>query len=209
MTELTVETSRPTLTVATSDPSLSVDARRLFAGVVGENNVDLSVEVTPLQVTVSGENNIDLSVESNPIVLTVSAGGSSGGGSDVNDALVGLSWGSPSSEVTNVIEITGQILAYDGSLLLSSLVDIEIVVTDGAVDGEPSATAYLTQASSPVGTVLAGSGTATLVIRSSGGSIAIAVHEASAGHRFLWIKGAGHERLWVRAVNGVQELVFV
>lgn len=208
MTELTVDSSRPALTVATSSPSLSVDARRLFAGVVGENNVDLSVAITPIQVTVSGDNNIDLSVESNPIVLTISAGGSSGGGTDVNDTLVGLSWGSPSSEVSNTIEIIGQILAYDGTLLLSSMVDIEIVVTDGAVDGEPSATAYLTQASSPVGTVLAGSGTATMVIRSSGGSIAIAVHESAVGHRFLWVKGAGHERLWVRAVDGVQELVF-
>ena len=208
MTELTVDSSRPALTVATSSPSLSVDARRLFAGVVGENNVDLSVAITPIQVTVSGDNNVDLSVESNPIVLTVSAGGASSGGADVNDTLVGLSWGSPSSEVSNTIEIIGQVLAYDGTLLLSSMVDIEIVVTDGAVDGEPSATAYLTQASSPVGTVLAGSGTATMIIRSFGGSIAIAVHEAAVGHRFLWIKGAGHERLWVRAVDGVQELVF-
>lgn len=209
MTELTVTSSRPTLTVATTSPSMSVDSRRLFAGVSGENNVELSLTQSPVLVTVSGDNNVDLSVESNPIVLTVSAGGSSGGGgSDVNDVLVGLVWGTPGAETGNVIEISGSITSYDGTLFLSSLVDVEVTVTDGATDGEPSDTAYLTAASSPVGTVLAGSGTATIVMRTSGGFVSIAIHESSAAHRFLWIKGAGHERLWVRAVDGVQELVF-
>ena len=99
-------------------------------------------------------------------------------------------------------------LDYDGNPLASSVVDIEVRVTDGAVDGEPSATAYLTAAASPVGTVLAGTGTASMVIRSDSGSLKVAVHETAAAHRFLWIRAAGHERVWVRAADGVQELVF-
>jgi hypothetical protein len=115
----------------------------------------------------------------------------------------------PTAEVSDVIEIAGNVLDYDGQPLASSVADIEVRVTDGAADGEPSATAFLTAASVPVGTVLAGSGTASLVVRSHNGSLAIAVHESTANcHRYLWIKGAGHERLWVRAADGVQELVF-
>ena len=108
MTELTVTSSRPTLTVATTSPSMSVDSRRLFAGVIGEHNVALSLTQSPVLVTVSGHNNVNLSVAANPIVLTVSAGGSSGGGgSNVNNALVGLVWGLPGAETGNVIEIAG------------------------------------------------------------------------------------------------------
>lgn len=209
MTTLSVNTQTPMLTVDTSQPELTVNGRTLFAKVTGENNVELSVESNPIQVTVSGVQNVSLTVASRPIILTVAAGSQSSGGADVNSVLASLRWGTPTGEVGNAIELTGFILAYDGTLLLSSIVDVEVKVSDGAVDNEPSHTAFLTAASSPVGTVLAGSGTATLVIRSNGGSLAIAVHESTPNcHRFLWISGAGHERLWIRAADGVQELVF-
>ena len=130
------------------------------------------------------------------------------GTANVTSALVKLQWGSPTSEAANTIEITGSMLDFDGAALSTSVADIQIVVTDGAVDGEPSSTAYLTAASSPVGTILSGSGTATAVIRSASGSIKIAIHESSAGNRYLWVRGAGHEQLYVRAADGVQELVF-
>lgn len=129
------------------------------------------------------------------------------GGTTSSDFTV-VSWSTPSAESTDTIEITGSILDTSGSPVSSSIVDIDICVTDGAVDCEPSATAYLTAAGTPSGTVLGGSGTATLTIRSAAGVFAIAVHESAAAHRFLWIRAAGHERVWVRAADGVQELVF-
>lgn len=209
MTQLTVDATTPQLTVTNSRPSLTVAANTLFANVTADNNVELAVSTSNTALTVSGDNNVQLTVPNRPISVTVAAGTTSSGGSDVNSVLASLRWGTPSGEVANSIEITGTILAYDSILLLSSVVDVEVTVTDGATDNEPSHTATLAAASSPVGTVLAGSGTATMVIRSSGGSLAIAVHEATANcHRYLWIKGAGHERLWIRAESGVQELVF-
>lgn len=207
MTTLVADSSRPILIADTGTPVLSVSAVTLFAEASGENNVNLSVDSTVVNLVASPERQIELEATADQVVLVVSTGATSSG-TDVNGVLVALEWDTPGSESANTIEIAGSILAYDGSLLVSSLVDVQIVVTDGAADGEPSATAYLTAASSPVGTVLAGSGTATLIIRSANGQLSIAVHEASAGHRFLWVSGAGHERLWVRAQDGVQELVF-
>lgn len=208
MTTITVETSQPDLTVSGAGPAITASSTRIFSAVTGEDNIDLSVVSSPVEVTVSGEDNIDLSVMSQPIVIEVSVGPASGGDSNVTNALVGLSWGTPGAESSDTIEISGSILDYDGNALSSSIVDVEIMVSDGATDGEPSATATLTAASTPSGTVLAGSGTATIVVRSNAGALAIAVHETAVAHRFLWVRGAGHERLWVRAVAGVQELVF-
>lgn len=159
--------------------------------------VELSVEVQPIQLQITG-----VGVQGPPGPPGLGTGGSTVG-------LVQVRWGTPTSEANDVIEIAGSVLDYDGQPLASSVADIEVRVTDGAVDGEPSATAFLTAAAVPVGTVLGGSGTASLVVRSDSGSLAIAIHESTANcHRYLWIRGAGHERLWVRAADGVQELVF-
>lgn len=159
--------------------------------------VELSVEGQPIQLQITG-----VGVQGPPGPPGLGTGGSTVG-------LVQVRWGTPTNEASNVIEIVGSVLDYDGQPLASSVADIEVRVTDGAVDGEPSATAFLTAAAVPVGTVLAGSGTASLVVRSDSGSLAIAIHESTANcHRYLWIRGAGHERLWVRAADGVQELVF-
>lgn len=208
MTNLVVTSVVPSLTVTFGRPNLTVSGSRIVASVQAENSVVLSMETGPLQLTASPENMVTLNAVSQPIILTVAGGGVPSSGPDVNDTLVGLRWGSPSGELSNTIEITGDILAYDGTVLLSSLPSVEIVVSDGAADAEPSHTAYLTAASSPNGVVLAGSGTATLIIQAQGGSLSVAVHEPGVGHRFLWVAGARHERLWIRAVDGVQELVF-
>lgn len=186
--------------------------------------IRLMVQPTPVELECSVESielelaqvPIQLDVEVQPIELRITGVGVQGPpgppGSGTGASTVGLvqvRWDLPTAEVSDVIEISGNVLDYDGQPLASSVADIEVRVTDGAVDGEPSATAFLTAASVPVGTVLAGSGTASLVVRSHSGSLAIAVHESTANcHRYLWIKGAGHERLWVRAADGVQELVF-
>lgn len=122
--------------------------------------------------------------------------------------LVNVTWGTPTAESGNAIEVTATITDATGSALSTSILDVEILVSDGAADNEPSSTATLSAATSPVGTVLAGTGTATLVIRSASGALRVKVSEASAGYRYLWIRGAGQCRLWPRSTTGVLELVF-
>lgn len=172
--------------------------------------IDVSVSQPKINVTVAGTEIRATVNASAPVVVTGCAQGPAGvsGTAAVNSELLSLEWGTPGTESGNAIEITGTIKKLDGTSSTSSTADIQIVVSDGATDGEPSATATLSAASTPVGTVLAGSGTATLVIRSASGSIKVKVTEASAGHRYLWISGAGHERQWIRAAAGVLELVF-
>lgn len=177
--------------------------------------IELRAAAVPIELEVEAAS-VELSIATQPIRLEITGVGVQGppgpaglgtGGSTVG--LVQIRWGIPTAESGNVIEIAGSVLDYDGQPLASSVADIEVRVTDGVVDGEPSATAFLTAAASPIGTVLAGSGTASLVIRSDSGSLAIAVHESTANcHRYLWIRAAGHERLWVRAADGVQEVIF-
>jgi hypothetical protein len=130
------------------------------------------------------------------------------GKTDVTTELVGVQWGTPSAESSNAIDITATIKDLNSDDLDTDIVDVEILVSDGAVDYEPSATATLTSAGSPVGTVLAGDGTPRLTIRSEAGAFAVRVSEAGAGHRFLWLKGSGNARLWVRSLTGVLEIVF-
>ncbi len=131
------------------------------------------------------------------------------GNAQIVAALTSIVWGSPGVESANIIEIQAITQDFAGNPLSSDHVDVEIRVTDGATDNEPSATATLTAAGSPIGNVLRGSGTATLGIRTDGnGHLAIAVHETAAAHRYLWIHSGGNSRLWVRSATGVQELVF-
>jgi hypothetical protein len=127
---------------------------------------------------------------------------------EVDESLVSLEWGTPTTESGNAIEVTGSLRTFTGDALLSSVVDVQVVVTDSATDAEPSATATLAAASTPVGTVLAGSGTATMTIRTDAGQLAIRASEPSAAHRYLWLRNGGHSRMWIRSLTGVQELVF-
>lgn len=122
--------------------------------------------------------------------------------------LVNVTWGTPTAESANAIEVTATITDANGDALSTSILDVEIVVSDGATDNEPSATATLSAGAVAVGTVLAGSGTGTLVIRSASGSFKVKVSESAAGYRYLWLRGAGHCRLWPRSTTGVLELIF-
>ena len=177
--------------------------------------IELHMATAPIELEVV-QTPIELSIAAQPIQLEITGvgvqgpPGPAGSGTDGGTTgLVQIRWGAPTIESGNVIEIAGSVLDYGGVPLASSVADIEVRVTDGAVDGEPSASAFLMAARTPIGTVLAGIGTASLVIRSDSGSLAVAVHEATANcHRYLWIRAAGHERLWVRAADGVQELIF-
>ncbi len=127
----------------------------------------------------------------------------------VDASLVSLVWGTPGVESANAIEIPATLIDFAGLPLESNQVDVQIVVTDGAADNEPSSTATLSAAGSSVGTVLAGSGTATLVMRTdAAGELAVKVSETAAGFRYLWVKNGGQARLWVRSSTGVLELTF-
>lgn len=122
--------------------------------------------------------------------------------------LVNVTWGSPSAESGNSITVAASITDANEDALATSILDVEVIVTDGATDNEPSSTAVITAADSPVGTVLAGSGTATVVCRSDSGAFAVKVTETLSGFRYLWLRGAGHCRLWPRSTTGVLELNF-
>lgn len=124
--------------------------------------------------------------------------------------LVSLLWGAPGAQAGRVIEVAASTLDFTTAPLASSLIDVQIIVSDGAADAEPSHTATLAAASAPIGTVLAGSGTATLTMRTdASGNLKIAVTEPNANFRYLWLKNGGNARLWPRSAAGVPELIFV
>ena len=127
----------------------------------------------------------------------------------LRQSLISLVWASPASEAGNAIEIAASCQDHAGAAFASGLVDVEIKVSDAANDSEPSHTATITAADTPVGSLLSGSGTATVVMRTdSGGNLKIKVNETAAASRYLWVRGGGHSRLWVRSSTGVQQLTF-
>jgi len=175
----------PEITVATTETTLTI-GEMVVGTVIG------SAEVQIVTVAEQGPQGIP----------------GSSGTVEVDESLISLEWGTPSAETANAIEITGSIKTLAGAALASSVVDVQVIVSDGATDCEPSATATLSAAGTPVGTVLAGSGTATLTIRSNAESLSIRASETAAAHRYLWLRNGGHQRLWVRSLTGVQELIF-
>ncbi len=129
--------------------------------------------------------------------------------SNLYDALVSLVWGAPGAEAGDAIEVSASLTDFAGDPLATDQVDVEVRVTDAANDAEPSATATLAAAGTPLGTVLAGTGTATLVVRTTaGGTLGVRVSEAAAAMRYLWVRQAGHAQRFVRARDGVLELAF-
>ena len=128
----------------------------------------------------------------------------------MRDNMLSLIWGSPSSEVSNVIEVTATIKDFVGNTLSSDLINVEVKVSDAANDAEPSATAILGPASSPVGTMLAGNGTATGVFQTnSSGQFRLSITETTPScDRYLWIKAGGHQRYYLRSTVGILQLTF-
>lgn len=120
-----------------------------------------------------------------------------------------VSWGSPGSESGNTIEIQGTVKDAAGNTIAAATTDVTIVVSDAANDGEPSATATAAAAGTPVGTVLAGSGTATICMRTNAsGLFSIAVTEAAAADRFLNVSQGPNSQRYVRANAAPQQLTF-
>lgn len=120
-----------------------------------------------------------------------------------------VSWGSAGTETANVIEITGTVKDITGATLAVATTDVTIVVSDGATDGEPSATATLAAAGTPVGTVLAGSGTGTISMRTSAsGTFAIAISESAVGSRYLNVSQGPNSQAFVRANAAPKQVTF-
>lgn len=123
--------------------------------------------------------------------------------------LVDVVWGTPSKSGTSyTIAATSQDIS--GVSLSTDEIGVMVVVSDGAGDSEPSATATITAATSPVGTLLAGSGTATAVFKTNlSGQFSIKVTESAASvSRYIWVKAGGHFQRFVKARDGVLQLTY-
>lgn len=116
--------------------------------------------------------------------------------------------GTPGAEVGDQIPVPITLEDNHSTAAATDLVDLEIKVSDGAALCEPSETAVLLAGG--VGIMLAGSGTATGIYRTSAaGTLEIVVEEAAVGaHRFLWIKAGGNTRRYIVSKNGVAEIIF-
>lgn len=120
-----------------------------------------------------------------------------------------VSWGTPGAQASRTIEIQATIKDAQGNTLAAATTDVQVVVSDSATDGEPSATATLAAAGTPVGTVLAGSGTATIVMRTNAsGLFSIAITEASAASRYLNVSQGVNSQAYVRANAAPKQVTF-
>jgi len=120
-----------------------------------------------------------------------------------------VAWGSAGTEAADVIEITGTVNDLTGSAIAAATTEVEILVSDGANDAEPSATATIAAAGTPVGTLLSGSGTATVTMRTNAsGQFAIAVTETAAASRYLFVRQGRNSQAWVKASAAAKELPF-
>ena len=139
----------------------------------------------------------------------VSGGGGGGGGTLPTDQFVDVVWNTPGAEVSNSIEVSAYSQDLSANTINSNEISVTVTVTDAANDSEPSSTAFISAATSPVGTILAGSGTATAVFKTnSNGQFKIKVTETSAANRYIWIRAGGHFERFVKARDGVLQLTF-
>lgn len=120
-----------------------------------------------------------------------------------------VSWGTPGAESSNAIEVQATVQDVTGTTLAAATTEIEVVVTDSATDCEPSATATLSAAGTPVGTLLGGSGTATAVFRTnSSGLFTVKVSETAAADRFLWVRQGPNSQAFCRATASPKTVSF-
>lgn len=127
----------------------------------------------------------------------------------VADLFAQVNWGSAGAEASNAIEVPATLQDIQGNTLAVATTEVEVMVSDSATDAEPSATATLSAASSPVGTFMAGTGTATAVFRTtSGGLFTVRVTETGAGDRFLWVRQGPNSQAFVRANAAPKSITF-
>lgn len=127
----------------------------------------------------------------------------------VADLFAQVNWGSAGAESSNTIEIPATVQDLQGNTLAVATTEVEVMVSDSATDAEPSATATLSAATSPIGTLLSGTGTATVTFRTtSGGLFTVKVTETAAGDRFLWVRTGRNSQAWVRANASPKSITF-
>lgn len=151
-------------------------------------------------------------------VLHGNAGGAPAFGqvvaADIADAVADMhaqvNWGSAGAESANAIEVPATVQDLQGNTLAVSTTEVEVMASDSATDAEPSATATISAATSPVGTLLSGTGTATVTFRTSaGGLFTVKVTETAAADRFLWARQGKNSQAWVRAIAAPKQITFV
>jgi len=121
-----------------------------------------------------------------------------------------VTWGTAGTETANVIEIQGTVGDIAGTAIAAATSEVEVCVTDSATDAEPSATATIAAAGTPVGTLLSGTGTATITIRTnSSGLFSLAITETAAASRYLWVRQGRNSQCWIRANAAPKSLTYV
>lgn len=111
-----------------------------------------------------------------------------------------VNWGTAGAEALDAIEVPATVQDMAGATLAVATTEVEVMVSDSATDAEPSATATLSAAGTPVGTLLSGTGTATATWRTSAsGLFTVKVTETGIGERFLWIRQGRNSAAFVRA----------
>lgn len=121
-----------------------------------------------------------------------------------------VTWGTAGAETANVIEIQGTVGDIVGTAIAAATSEVEVCVTDSATDAEPSATATIAAAGTPVGTLLSGTGTATITIRTnSSGLFSLAITETAAASRYLWVRQGRNSQCWIRANAAPKSLTYV
>lgn len=127
-----------------------------------------------------GENGVPVLASSQDMILEVS-GASVMKLTTVYHTLV---WDTPGAEASNSIEIDCQAQDLDSNDF-ENYVWLTVVVSD-TDGGDPSATATIAAKGTPLGTILTGSGTNTVTIKTtSGGEFGIKVTETAVGSRWL------------------------
>lgn len=120
-------------------------------------------------------------------------------------------WGTPSAESSNAIEVTATVGQgpNGGSALASTNSVIKVIVSDSSTDCSPSATATLSAAGTPTGTLLDGSGTATAIFQTtSSGTFRVKVTETAAASRYLWVETGIGSRVYLKAASTPAVLTF-
>lgn len=106
---------------------------------------------------------------------------------EVADLIVVPAWGTPDAEAGNAIEVLLQLQDAQGNNLDEQHV-VEIHVSDTVYAGD-SATATISDAAVPIGTILSGDDTAAVQVQTdASGQIKLEVTETAASSRFLSVR---------------------
>ena len=119
-------------------------------------------------------------------------------------------WGVPGGESDDTIDITASVEDANDNPVMAATTVVEVIVSDGPDDCSPSHTATLDAAASPLGTILGGGGSATVMMRTGNlGTFTVAVSEPTpACTRYLWVRTGPGSQLLVQAATGPVAVAF-